>query len=215
MALALLVALGFVAYDLLSGSPQETSATPLARTHPVASHHPRPDRQAVSTKSAPPTAKPPTLTPVIRPRMMTPVSAAALGPSGTGRGDNPHLAPLAIDHNLTTAWHTDSYTTARFGNLYRGTGLLLDMGHRVAITGARITLGSAAGAWLQLRVGTAPTLAGLHRAARAASTGAVVRLRLATPAHGRYVLIWFTRLPRDPAGTFRVSVHDIRLEGQP
>jgi hypothetical protein len=39
--------------------------------------------------------------------------------------------------------------------------------------------------------------------ASAASAGGRVRLRLATPAHGRYVLIWFTRLPPDPAGTFQ------------
>jgi hypothetical protein len=34
--------------------------------------------------------------------------------------------------------------------------------------------------------------------ASAASAGGRIRLRLATPAHGRYVLIWFTRLPPDP-----------------
>jgi hypothetical protein len=50
--------------------------------------------------------------------------------------------------------------------------------------------------------------------ASAASAGGRVRLRLATPAHGRYVLIWFTRLPADPAGTFQASVHNLRLEGR-
>jgi hypothetical protein len=39
-------------------------------------------------------------------------------------------------------------------------------------------------------------------------------MRLATPAHGRYVLIWFTRLPPDPAGTFQASVYNLRLEGR-
>jgi hypothetical protein len=42
----------------------------------------------------------------------------------------------------------------------------------------------------------------------------MMRLRLTTPAHGRYVLIWFTRLPPDPAGTFQASVHNVRLEGR-
>ena len=41
----------------------------------------------------------------------------------------------AIDASRATAWRTDWYTTARFGNLYPGTGLLLDMGHPVTITG--------------------------------------------------------------------------------
>jgi hypothetical protein len=49
--------------------------------------------------------------------------------------------------------------------------------------------------------------------ARAAGAGGVVHLRFASPAHGRYVLLWFTRLPPDPAGTFQASVYDISLTG--
>ena len=68
-------------------------------------------------------------------RTLIPVSATAVGPAGVGRGDNPQLASKAIDRSLTTAWHTDWYTSARFGNLYPGTGLVLDVGRRVAVTG--------------------------------------------------------------------------------
>jgi hypothetical protein len=42
----------------------------------------------------------------------------------------------------------------------------------------------------------------------------VVHLRLTTSARGRYVLIWFTSLPPDPAGTFQASVHNLRLDGR-
>ncbi len=84
----------------------------------------------------------------------------------------------------------------------------------MTITAARITLGPAHGASFQLRVGAAPALADLPPVAQAGGPGGVVHLRLATPAHGRYVLIWFTSLPPDPAGTFQASVYDVRLEGQ-
>jgi len=147
------------------------------------------------------------------PRMLTPTGATALGPSG-GPGDNSDLARLAIDGNPATAWHTDWYATARFGNLYPGTGLLVDMGRPVTITAAQVTLGRARGASFQLRVGAAPALASLRPVARAAGAGGVVRLRLTRPAHGRYVLLWFTRLPPGPAGTFQVSVYGLRLEGR-
>lgn len=150
----------------------------------------------------------------IPPRMLTPVSAAAFGRQGAGQGDNAQLAPLAIDGNPATAWRTDWYTTARFGNLYQGTGMLLDMGRPVTITAARITLG-APGARFELRVGARPALAGLTPVAHAANAGGVVRLRLPAPAHGRYVLVWFTRLPADPAGTFQASVYEINLAGRP
>ena len=146
-------------------------------------------------------------------RALTPVSVAAFGPGGASQGDNPQLAPLAIDGNPAAGWHTDWYTTAEFGNLQPGTGLLLDMGRTVTIIAAQITLGSIPGADLQLRAGAVPALADLPPAAHAANAGGVLNLRLTIPAHGRYVLIWFTRLPPDPAGTFQAEVHDVRLEG--
>ena len=87
------------------------------------------------------------------------------------------------------------------------------MGHRVTITGMRISLGSARGAALQIRVGAARGLGQRPPAARAAGAAGVLRLRLSRPAHGRYVLVWFTRLPVDPAGTFQASVYNIKLTG--
>jgi hypothetical protein len=50
-------------------------------------------------------------------------------------------------------------------------------------------------------------------AARAAGAAGVLRLRFSRPAHGRYVLLRFTRLPADPAGTFQASVYNIKLTG--
>ena len=58
---------------------------------------------------------------------LQPASAQAFDPYGGGQGDNSQLAPLAIDHDPATAWHTEWYTTPRFGNLKPGTGLLLNM----------------------------------------------------------------------------------------
>jgi cytoskeletal protein RodZ len=212
LGLAVVVGLGLAAYDLLAGSPHGTSTAPSARAHLVTHRH-----AGHGTQPPTPTPPPAPTTPSpggVAARTLTPVSAAAFGPSGAGQGDNGGLAHLAIDANPATAWHTDWYTTARFGNLYPGTGLLVDMGQPVTITAARITLGQAHGARFQLRVGAAPALAHLRPVAHAASMGGVVRLRLITPAHGRYVLIWFTRLPPDPAGTFRASVSNLRLEGR-
>ncbi len=203
--------LWFAVFHYHAGLRHAVTAAPSARALPVAHRYPGQRRQA-----------PPTLTPVPRPptpgtvpaRTLTPVTATAFGPYGGGQGDNGDLAHLAIDGHPATAWHTDWYTTARFGNLYPGTGLLVDMGRPVTITAAQITLGRGHGARLQLRVGTAPALADLPPVAHAANAGGVVRLRLATPAPGRYVLIWFTSLPPDPAGTFQASVYSLRLEGR-
>ena len=173
---------------------------PAARSVPTPAHRP-------ATSPAAPAAVPV--------RGLAPVGATAFGVSGRGQGDNPQTARRAIDGRPATAWRSDWYTTARFGNLYPGTGLLLHMGRPVTITSARISLGRTRGARLQLRAGARPVLAALRPVAHASDAGGVVHLRLARPARGRYVLIWFTRLPRNPGGTFQARVYNVRLTGRP
>jgi hypothetical protein len=180
---------------------------------PAAGAHNAAPRRADHSSQAAPTATHTTNASAASPRVLTPASASAIGFAGRP-GDNSDLANLAIDRKPATAWRTDWYTTARFGNLYPGTGLLLDMGRPVTITAVRITLSRAPGASLQVRVGSAPVLSSLRAVADAANTGGVLHLQTAQPAHGRYVLIWLTRLPRDPAGTFEERVSGIRLSGR-
>ena len=147
-------------------------------------------------------------------RILKPVNAVSFGPYGYGHGDNNRLAPLAIDSDPAMAWKTAWYSSAHFGNLQSGTGLLLDMGRAVTITRVGLLLGSAPGANFQLRVGTDPSsLRDLLPAAYATDAGGRVDLKLSKPAHGRYVLIWFTELPPASSGTFQASVSDISLEG--
>ena len=144
---------------------------------------------------------------------LTPVNATAFGLLGESDGDNPELARLAIDGSPATAWHTQWYATAGFGNLKPGTGLLLDMGRSVTVTSAQIMLGAITGADLQLRAGGEPVLADLRPVARATDAGGVVTMRPARPAKARYLLLWFTRLPPDSSGTFEAIVYDVRLQG--
>jgi helix-turn-helix protein len=206
LALVLVAALGV--YRLLSGSPHVAVAPSAAAKHAVTGHHARPNPAAKTSHAAvaPPAA------PAAPAQPLTPVRVAAFGPGG---GDNPQLAHLAIGGHRAAGWHTDWYTSARFGSLYPGTGLLLDMGRSVTVTAAQISLGSARGASLQLRIGPAPALADLPPAAHVSGASGVVRLLLTRPAHGRYVLLWFTRLPADPAGTFQAGVYNVSVQGHP
>ena len=213
--LAWTVALGVVLVAGIGGAGYLLANTgqagaPSARTHPAAPRHPGQVSHAASAAGGVQAAPAPAVAP---PRTLTPASAVAFGASG-GQGDHSDLASQAIDGNPATAWRTDWYATARFGNLYPGTGLLVDMGRPVTITAAAITLGRAPGASLQLRVGAAPALAGLRPVARAAGAAGVVHLRLTRPAHGRYVLLWFTRLPPGPSGTFQENVYSLQLRGR-
>ena len=141
-----------------------------------------------------------------------PSSIASFGPGGTSQGDNPQLADLAVQGKAATPWHSDWYATPQFGNLQSGTGLLLDMGGTVTFTGARIALGYGPGAALDLRIGSTPALASMRTVAHSANASHQVLMHL-QPTRGRYVLVWFTRLPPDQAGTFQASVYDIKVLG--
>jgi hypothetical protein len=211
LGVVLVAGLGCAGYFLAKAGH---AGAPSAGSHPAMPRRAGQASHAVSAAGGAPATAPAATTPAaVPPRTLTPASAAAFGSSG-GQGDNSDLAVRAIDGNPATAWHTDWYATARFGNLYPGTGLLVDMGRPVTITAARVTLGRDDGASFQLRVGAAPALASLRPVARAAGAGGVVHLRLTRPAHGRYVLLWFTRLPPGPAGTFQVAVYGLQLRGR-
>jgi hypothetical protein len=220
LALAVVV-LAFVALRLLAGGPRapgpSAAGTQATTGHTAGHSRPRPAARASQpaavapspgTKASPSPAPSPAH--ARRAQSLAPAGATAFGPHG---GDNSRLAHWVVGHRHAAGWHSDWYTSARFGNLYRGTGLLLHMGRVVTITSARINLGNTTGAGLQLRVGSRPTLAHMRVVAHASGTGRVVLLRLSRPARGRYVLVWFTRLPRNRSGTFQAHVYHVSLQG--
>jgi transcriptional regulator with XRE-family HTH domain len=216
LGLAVLAILGWAAYHFASATAGPGGAAVARTGHAVTHHQAGAARNAGHGKPGPaPAATHSTAAPAAPVQALAPVSAAAFGPGGTGQGDAPQLAALAIDGNPATAWHTDWYTTAAFGNLQPGTGLLLDMGRPVTITAAQITLGGIPGAALQLRAGDVPVLADLREVASAADAGGVVRPWFTAAAHARYLLIWFTSLPPNTSGTFQASIYNVSLEGRP
>jgi hypothetical protein len=83
----------------------------------------------------------------------------------------------------------------------------------VTISTVQVLLDRRPGADFEVRVGA--SLTGMRSIAEASDAGGQVSLDLATPARGRFVLIWFTQLPAAdaPSGTFQASVYNVSLEG--
>jgi cytoskeletal protein RodZ len=224
LAVVVLAVLGFAGYKFASGVGKTQRAADATSQHPTQAGQPAsvasvtPSVQASSVQSntaqssptvtATPSASLPAL------EALTPAGVAAFGPAGTADGDDPRRASFAIAGHAATPWYSDWYTTSDFGHLQAGTGLLVDMGHTVTISSVRLSLGGHPGASLQLRVGSRPVLSDLHTVATSAGAGGTVELSLASPAHARYLLIWFTRLPPDNAGTYRATVYAIHVQGQ-
>jgi hypothetical protein len=139
----------------------------------------------------------------------------AFGPSGPGSGDNPQNAAQAIAGNRSAPWYSQWYATPGFASLKTGTGLLVDMGRTVTVSTVRVWMTAPSGASLQLRAGAKPVPSWLPPVTSAANTGGLVRLQPGAPAHVRYLLIWFTKLPPDNAGHYQASVYRITVRGEP
>jgi serine/threonine protein kinase len=141
--------------------------------------------------------------------VLTPVSAQGLEESNTN-------ANFAIDGNPSTDWQTHFYIgNPVFGGLQKGSGLILDMGHAVKLSSVTVTFGSISGASVQIRIGTpaAPLpppsndpssseaatdqafADSLTTVSQQTNVGGTVTFPVTSSATGRYVLIWFTRLP--------------------
>jgi cytoskeletal protein RodZ len=213
LAVLVLAVLGFAIYKFVAGAGKTQHPAAAGSQHPAHGGRPTAAPSVTPSVQGSTASASPTVTPSASPaavRALAPASVAAFGPGG---GDDPQNAALAISGNPATPWSTDWYTTPYFGNLYGGTGLLLDMGRTVTISSVQLSLGNP-GADLQLRAGGTPVMAGLQTVATSTGAGSTVQMSLTSPVHARYLLIWFTKLPPDNAGTYQGSIYAIHVRGQ-
>jgi hypothetical protein len=124
------------------------------------------------------------------------------------RDEKNEMAPLAIDGKPSTLWKTENYNSADLGNLKAGVGLLLDMGKSMPIGDVVATLADTSGASVELKVGDSPELGSLKTVAKEKNGSGKITLKPDQAASGKYVLIWFTRLPAD-AGKFHGTIYEV------
>ncbi len=139
-------------------------------------------------------------------------SIALFHPGGSG-DDHPEQVPLAVDGNPATAWYTQHYASASFGNLRPGVGLLLDLQRATSVQAVGLRLATP-GVDLRVYASDSPdTLLAGRPVAAAASAPATLDLTVNRPVTARYLLVWFTRLaPSD--GGYRAGVSDIVVREQ-
>jgi hypothetical protein len=131
-----------------------------------------------------------------------------------GNPDDPQDLPLLFDHNPATAWHTDQYRTANFGNLYPGLGLNIQLSgastlHRLVVTSP--TAGWAA----QTYVSATPIAAGQPVSAWGQATDTKTGISGSATfdlagRRGQFVLLWLTHLSAS-GPPFQVSINEITL----
>jgi hypothetical protein len=152
--------------------------------------------------------------------LLRPVSAHGFDPldtQGDPNDENDALAGYAIDGNPATAWRSQYYLgNAVFGGLKAGSGLILDMGRRVRLRSVTVTFGGDADVAIEIggsNTLAAPTLGTFTTVATADGVGGTHTFRTSSPARGRYLLIWFTRLPPTGPDRFQAEVYGITVRG--
>lgn len=142
-----------------------------------------------------------------------PVVVRDYDPFGDG-SEQPGSVQNAIDGDVSTAWLTDGYNSAKFGGLKSGVGLLIDLGRPTAVTKVQVGLVTA-GADLELRTtdmmgDNADSFSVVARITDAKQVATLVP-EVATTA--RYWLVWFTKLPKAADGRFRDGISELLFTG--
>ncbi|MEU2505914.1 protein kinase family protein [Streptomyces sp. NPDC007863] len=149
------------------------------------------------------------------PKPVTIQSADDFDPLPGGNGEEyPEAVQNAHDGDQGTVWHTKNYTTAHFGNLKTGVGIVLDLGSDQKVS--EVDLSFVGHTSVEIRTApegasSAPSTADGFTT-QASDAGDDVKLKLTKPATTRYVLVWLTELPLTD-GQFRGQLSEVKVMG--
>jgi serine/threonine protein kinase len=162
------------------------------------SHQGGPPASAPATNSPSSSSAPAAAASVV----LTPVSANSFDALGNDGGNEDGAgAKYAIGNNPGLFWHTEYYFTyPAFGNLKKGTGLILDMGEQVRLSQVVVRFGTSCCADVEIEIGNDNTpdpsaLSTFTEVASSTTAAGSTTFDVSSKTTGRYVLIWITRLP--------------------
>ncbi|GAA3989657.1 protein kinase family protein [Streptomyces plumbiresistens] len=138
--------------------------------------------------------------------------ASDFDPYGDG-SEKPSDIHKTYDSSSSTYWQTDFYTSADFGRLKPGLGVILDLGNVQQV--GKVTVSFVGNTSVELLAassdaGSQPTSFGSYTKV-AGGSGASVTLKPDKSFESRYLLVWLTKLPQTEEGTFRGRVADIKV----
>jgi eukaryotic-like serine/threonine-protein kinase len=133
------------------------------------------------------------------------VASNAYDPEGDGQ-ENDQLVEDATDGNAGTDWHTEHYSTAAFGNLKHGVGLVVDAGSAVSPRQITVTT-STPGFTADIKAGPSSSCC-FDTVSSSQTVEGQTTFQLSVNPPRRYFLIWITKLP---ASTLRASINEVSI----
>lgn len=132
-------------------------------------------------------------------------------PESADQTERPDEVALATDGDTTTAWHTERYASAEFGNLKSGVGLMVGLAQPAVVSQMVLTT-QTPGATFEIQGDQGPD-GQRETLARGTTTGGRQVVRLSTTTPQSAYLIWFTGLAPDGEGTYWADVAEVSLRG--
>lgn len=139
----------------------------------------------------------------------TVITPTAISAYGTGGGDYPGYAQLAIDGNQSTYWRSYHYATSSFGGLKSGVGLLLNLGGDKTVGSVKITTTGGPSTIHVFVTDEKDTIQG--QTPVATLTGSGTQTAQANGAKGQYVIVWVTQLSQQTNGEYREKINEIQV----
>lgn len=147
--------------------------------------------------------------------LLNPVSVAAFNPVGSA--DDPSDAQYALGGTSGKFWHTQYYDHyPKFGNLKKGTGLLIDMGKPVKLSRVVIQFGTTCCTVANVEIGSDhSSLNSFTSVASSSSATGSTTFTVSSKTSGQYVLIWITSLPplAGQDGKYQAEIYHVTLYG--
>ncbi|MGL5808811.1 MAG: hypothetical protein ACRCYQ_02565 [Nocardioides sp.] len=176
----------------------------IAAGDPAPQDEERPDRASSAPATKPPTAG-----------KLDLAGVADFDPEGDPPSEQPDLVDLTFDGDPETDWRTSGYNQ-NFGpgGIKDGVGLIVDLGAERLVSSAAVDLRGGP-ATVQLSVSATPPKAvgDLRPIDSYEVVDDKLRVTFPEPVEGRYLTIWFTRLPKDDDSRFRGRVAEITVRG--
>jgi serine/threonine protein kinase len=122
----------------------------------------------------------------------------------------PNDISKAIDGNKSSFWTTQHYFDADFGRQRKGIGLVLDMGKTVTVDKVTVVMPpSGSPGRVELHVGDSAKSSD-SEAEDTGDAAGIFNLK-GKQAKGRYITLWFTKLPK--IGLYQIKVKDVTVTG--
>ena len=202
---------GWIGWQLMTTNFHSSNAQATVVESPSALTSPSTLIPSVSPSYSPLASASPSTSGSWFPVFAKPTSATGYDPYGDG-SENPELAKLAIDGDVSTAWTTAKYYRADYGKK-PGVGLLLDLGKSVSIKTVDVTFTTFGhSGTIFISDNPKPDINTATALGTVSNSDVTHKFIGTTPIQGRYVLLWLTKLPRLNNGSFVGGINEIQIE---